>query len=99
MSGASLSGAESLVDVSAAAARVHRAAVAAAPDAAQDVALGNARHKLTQLVGSLLYMSPEVYSGQPYNDRADVYSLGILLFELVSQTAVSYHEVGNGITA
>lgn len=37
--------------------------------------------------------------GKPYNQKADVYSLGILLFELVTQTAMSYHEVHNKITA
>lgn len=32
--------------------------------------------------GSLRYMSPEVASGEPYNYSADVYSFGIILWEL-----------------
>jgi serine/threonine protein kinase len=32
--------------------------------------------------GSLRYMSPEVASGEPYNYSADVYSFGIILWEM-----------------
>eukprot|EP00980_Cylindrotheca_fusiformis_P001627 scaffold368_cov125-Cylindrotheca_fusiformis.AAC.5 len=32
--------------------------------------------------GSLRYMSPEVAEGHPYNHKADVYSFGIILWEL-----------------
>lgn len=34
--------------------------------------------------GSLRYMAPEVADGLPYNAKADVYSFGILLWELVA---------------
>lgn len=40
--------------------------------------------------GSLLYMAPECYLALPYNEKADIFSLGILIFELLSgQTLAS----------
>ena len=33
-------------------------------------------------VGTLLYMAPEILDGQPYNHRADIWSLGCILYEL-----------------
>eukprot|EP00590_Aulacoseira_subarctica_P010550 CAMPEP_0172437842 /NCGR_PEP_ID=MMETSP1064-20121228/72475_1 /TAXON_ID=202472 /ORGANISM="Aulacoseira subarctica , Strain CCAP 1002/5" /LENGTH=635 /DNA_ID=CAMNT_0013186349 /DNA_START=234 /DNA_END=2138 /DNA_ORIENTATION=- len=35
--------------------------------------------------GSLRYMSPEVSDNRPYNHKADVYSFGIILWELVTR--------------
>ena len=34
--------------------------------------------------GTLSYMAPEVYRGQPYNNTADLYSLGIVLYNLMN---------------
>ena len=34
--------------------------------------------------GTPLYMAPEVYKGQTYDTRADLYSLGILLYKLLN---------------
>jgi len=33
-------------------------------------------------VGTVLYMAPEVYLCQPFDDRSDVHSFGLILFEL-----------------
>lgn len=38
----------------------------------------------TSLVGSPLYMSPDLANKKPYDARCEVYSLGCLLFELLS---------------
>ena len=37
----------------------------------------------TARVGTHLYMSPEQMNGQNYNYKVDIYSLGIILFELL----------------
>lgn len=37
-------------------------------------------YRMTGFTGSVRYMSPEVGTGKPYNERTDVYSFGILLW-------------------
>ena len=39
---------------------------------------------MTGKTGSLRYMAPEVAKCEPYDQRADVYSFGILLWEILS---------------
>jgi serine/threonine protein kinase len=43
-----------------------------------------AAERSTGLVGTPLYMSPEVWRGEPATARSDLYSLGVLLYELCS---------------
>lgn len=47
----------------------------------EGITLNNSLH--TACVGTHLYMSPEQMNGQSYNYKVDIYSLGIILFELL----------------
>lgn len=40
-------------------------------------------------------MAPEIIEGNPYNRKADVYALGILMFQVVTDS-FPYLEVRNG---
>lgn len=43
------------------------------------------RYEMSGETGSLRYMAPEVADGRPYNHKADVYSFGVLFWEILSQ--------------
>jgi serine/threonine protein kinase len=42
------------------------------------------REVVTESVGSPFWMAPEVLMGKPYNEKADVYSFGVLLYEFLT---------------
>ncbi|OEU21692.1 kinase-like protein [Fragilariopsis cylindrus CCMP1102] len=42
----------------------------------------NEKYEMSGETGSLRYMAPEVAEGLPYNHKADVYSFGIILWEM-----------------
>ena len=44
-------------------------------------------YKLTARSGTRRYMAPEVALSQPYNDKVDVYSLGVMLYQVASLVA------------
>jgi NIMA (never in mitosis gene a)-related kinase len=51
-----------------------------------DFGVSKVSHNVTPLnqtmVGTLCYMSPEVYLHKPYNDSCDIWSLGLILYEI-----------------
>ena len=47
--------------------------------------------ELTGQTGSLLYMPPEVYNEQPYNEKADVFSFAIVMYELLHRRTIMDH--------
>mmetsp|Transcript_42915 Transcript_42915/g.84316 ORF Transcript_42915/g.84316 Transcript_42915/m.84316 type:complete len:336 (-) Transcript_42915:478-1485(-) len=61
---------------------------------------------MTALTGSMRYMSPEVFNEKPYNLSADVYSFGILFWQICSLKVpfdffsidMMVNNVANGIT-
>ena len=47
--------------------------------------------------GTLNYMAPEVFINEPYNHRADIYSLGIVLYQLMNDRRIPF--VPENVTA
>ena len=47
--------------------------------------------ELTGQTGSLLYMSPEVYNQEPYNEKADVFSFALVMYELLHRRTLMHH--------
>lgn len=54
-----------------------------------------AMFNLTGRTGSYMYMAPEVYERRLYNEKADVFSFAVVMFELFSRTVLALnHGVG-----
>ncbi len=47
---------------------------------------GDPKTQTGRVLGTVGYMAPEQVKGQPVSDRADVFSAGLILFELISGT-------------
>ncbi|KAG2493580.1 hypothetical protein HYH03_008099 [Edaphochlamys debaryana] len=54
---------------------------------------------LTGRTGSLVYLAPEAYKNEPYNDKVDVYSLAILIYELFGRTSLTYTHISTKLPA
>ncbi|KAG2439566.1 hypothetical protein HXX76_004919 [Chlamydomonas incerta] len=54
---------------------------------------------LTAKAGSAMYMAPEVHQRLPYNAKADVFSFGVVLFELLSRQLLAVAVFGTGLAA
>ena len=57
------------------------------PSREREIALFRRRPHPGQFVGTMLYMAPELWRGEPATRRSDLYSLGILLYELLAGSA------------
>lgn len=53
-----------------------------------DFGIANLQSELTEdtgeAIGSVHYVSPEQAKGQPVDGRSDIYSLGIVMYEMLS---------------
>eukprot|EP00288_Rhodomonas_lens_P016262 CAMPEP_0177698216 /NCGR_PEP_ID=MMETSP0484_2-20121128/4921_1 /TAXON_ID=354590 /ORGANISM="Rhodomonas lens, Strain RHODO" /LENGTH=291 /DNA_ID=CAMNT_0019209291 /DNA_START=212 /DNA_END=1083 /DNA_ORIENTATION=- len=49
--------------------------------------LNSAQPMAVSVVGTPLYLSPELCNGQPYNTKSDVWALGVLLYEMCARRA------------
>ncbi|GLC44780.1 hypothetical protein PLESTB_001215500 [Pleodorina starrii] len=54
---------------------------------------------LTGRTGSLVYLAPEAYKNEPYNDKVDVYSLAVLTYELFGRTSITYTHISTKLPA
>ncbi|XP_060655247.1 putative mitogen-activated protein kinase kinase kinase 7-like isoform X3 [Drosophila nasuta] len=46
---------------------------------------------ITKMVGNLIYMAPELIRGMEYTKKCDIYSFGIMLWEVMSRKKPFYH--------
>jgi NIMA (never in mitosis gene a)-related kinase len=44
--------------------------------------LSNTKSRAKTIVGTPYYLSPEIIESQPYNFKSDIWSLGVLLYEM-----------------
>jgi serine/threonine protein kinase len=52
--------------------------------------------EITGVAGSYGYMAPEVFRGQPYNQKADIFSFGVLMYNLCYRIVPSLMIMSNG---
>ncbi len=53
-------------------------------------------HNLTGDTGSPIYMAPEVFKKQMYNEKADVFSFGVMMYETFGRTLLVFTHIGDG---
>ena len=49
------------------------------------------------VIGSYDFMAPEVYKGMPYDQTADIYSLGMVLYYLANHFKLPFSEIQSSI--
>ncbi len=47
--------------------------------------------EMTRYIGTEGYMAPEVVAGNPYDQRADLYSVGVILWQIVHRRRFDFH--------
>jgi len=58
---------------------------------------GYEKHLLTQKIGSDGYMAPEVIRRRPYNEKADIFSLGCILHTMLTGSAPQYQNGSHNV--
>ena len=53
------------------------------------------REKSNEWCGTLTYWSPEIVVGKPYDHRTDIWSLGVVLYQLLVTDFPFYHQSEN----
>lgn len=65
--------------------------------------LSNTKSKAKTVVGTPYYLSPEIIESSPYSFKSDVWSLGVLLYEMAALqppfNATSLHQLAQRIIA
>ena len=56
-----------------------------------------AAHTMTG-VGTISYMAPEIYAGKSYNNTVDIYSLGLVLYQLLNGSSMPFLPSGGRYT-
>lgn len=51
----------------------------------EDEASAGANATLTTCVGTIPWVAPEILASKPYNEKVDVYSFGIVLWEILTR--------------
>lgn len=63
--------------------------------------LSNTKSKAKTVVGTPYYLSPEIIESSPYNFKSDIWSLGVLLYEMSALqppfNATSLHQLAQKI--
>eukprot|EP00201_Polytomella_parva_P005712 CAMPEP_0175080042 /NCGR_PEP_ID=MMETSP0052_2-20121109/25243_1 /TAXON_ID=51329 ORGANISM="Polytomella parva, Strain SAG 63-3" /NCGR_SAMPLE_ID=MMETSP0052_2 /ASSEMBLY_ACC=CAM_ASM_000194 /LENGTH=850 /DNA_ID=CAMNT_0016350609 /DNA_START=39 /DNA_END=2591 /DNA_ORIENTATION=- len=57
--------------------------------------VNDVKYNLTEAVGSWAYMAPEVVLGMPYNEKVDVFSFGVIMFEVLNRKLMLVDEIKN----
>ncbi|RHZ88780.1 hypothetical protein Glove_21g200 [Diversispora epigaea] len=61
----------------------------------QRVTVNSENSKKSQMYGVIPYMAPELFKGQPYSYASDIYSLGMIMWQLTSGHR-PFHDRGHG---
>ncbi|MCD7819596.1 MAG: serine/threonine protein kinase [Lachnospiraceae bacterium] len=67
-----------------------------------DFGIARVYDKTTRLLskkGTENYMAPEVYRGQEYDNTADIYSLGLILYKLLNKNRLPFYPIDKTFTA